>query len=65
MYHHAFLEVCSCLYGVNVYLHTNYFFIFVFFFMLLSGEPVCYEEIWTRFIHYSDSVLVYSEEDLL
>ena len=35
------------------------------FFRVLSGEPVCYEETWIRFVYYSNSVLVYSEEDPL
>ena len=52
------------MYGDNVYLHTSYFFIFVFF-VFFSGEPVCYEEILARFVYYSSSVMVYSEEDSL
>ena len=34
----CFRDVCSCLYGVNVYLHTSYFFIFIFFMALSEGQ---------------------------
>ena len=59
MHSGMFVVVC-----IMLMFTCNYFFIFVFF-MVLSVEPVCYEEIWARFVDYSDSALVYSDEDLL
>ena len=35
---------CLSLYGINIQLHARYFWIFVFL-VVLSGEPVCDEQI--------------------
>ena len=64
MYHDAICYVCGFLYGINIQLHARYFCIFVFC-VFLSGELVYDEQIWFKFVHDFESVLVYSDQNLL
>ena len=48
------------LHHINVYLHAQYFMIFVFF-GILSSQQFCYEQIRSRFVDYSYPILMTSE----
>ena len=63
MYCHTFWDVHSCLYGVNVYLHTSCVFIFFSIWFCLESQSAMKRS--GQVVYYSDSVLVYFEEHFL
>ena len=40
MYHHSFLDICSCFYSFDIQLHTNDFFILSSLLVLLDNKSV-------------------------
>ena len=51
-------HICSQLYGTDTYLHGLDFFIFIFL-VILPEQPVCNEQVWSRFVYDSYPVLMH------